>query len=106
MASDHQTTSSSRPECNSWKRKEPNAKKIIFLASCSLLLLPCSAADAQQHAKVHRIGYLVPSSRSALAARTDAFRQSLRELGYIEGKNILIEYRYADGKPDLLNQLA
>jgi ABC-type uncharacterized transport system substrate-binding protein len=53
-----------------------------------------------------RIGYLTGSSPSAMSARTDAFRQGLRELGYIEGKNIVIEWRYADEKLDRLPSLA
>jgi putative ABC transport system substrate-binding protein len=56
--------------------------------------------------KIPRIGYLVPASPSAIAARTEAFRQGLRELGYVEGKNIIIEYRYAEGKLDRLRELA
>ena len=61
----------------------------------------CGArAEAQQPTKVPRIGYLTAVSLSAFAARTEAFRQGLRELGYMEGKNILIEYRYAEGKSD------
>jgi putative ABC transport system substrate-binding protein len=63
-------------------------------------------AGAQQPKKVPRIGYLSGSSPSADAARADVFRQGLRELGYVEGKNILIEYRYAEGKLDRLFDLA
>ena len=81
-------------------------KKIIFLALCSLLLAPCSAADAQQPKKVPRIGYLTGPSLSANAERIEAFRQGLGELGYIEGKNINIEWRTAEGKPDRLSALA
>ncbi len=62
--------------------------------------------EAQQTEKVPRIGYLSAASRSALTARTEAFRQGLRELGYVEGKNIVIEYRYAEGKLDRLSELA
>ena len=56
--------------------------------------------------KVPRIGYLAAASLSAFATRTEAFRQGLRELGYVEGKNIIIEYRYAEGKLDRLPALA
>jgi putative ABC transport system substrate-binding protein len=52
------------------------------------------------------VGFLSVNSRAAMAARTDAFQQGLRELGYVEGKNIFIEYRYADAKPDRLTALA
>jgi len=58
-------------------------------------------AEAQQPTKVPRIGYLVAASLSATLARTEAFRQGLRELGYVEGKNIVIEWRTAEGKLDL-----
>jgi putative ABC transport system substrate-binding protein len=80
--------------------------KITLLALCSLLLAPCSSVDAQQPAKVPRIGYLTNTSLSGNAARTEAFRQGLRELGYVDGKNIVIEWRYLEGKPDRLLSLA
>jgi len=63
-------------------------------------------AEAQQAKKVSRIGYLIPNSPSTNPARTEAFRQGLRELGYVEGRNIVIEYRYAEGKLDRLPALA
>src|SRR5438034_5464330 len=64
-------------------------------------LTVCGArAEAQQPKKVPRIGYLDAVSLSASAGRIEAFRQGLRELGYIEGKNIVIEYRFAEGKLD------
>ncbi len=55
-------------------------------------------ADAQQSAKIPRIGYLTIASLSSNVARVEAFRQGLRELGYIEGKNIVIEWRSGEGK--------
>jgi putative tryptophan/tyrosine transport system substrate-binding protein len=64
------------------------------------------AAEAQQPTKNPRIGYLSGSSPSTSPARREAFRQGLRELGYVEGKNIVIEQRYADGKFDRLPALA
>src|ERR1044071_874874 len=63
-------------------------------------------APAQQQAKIPRIGYLSPSSPSTNTARLEAFRQGLRELGYVEGRNILIDYRYAEDKLDRLQPLA
>src|SRR5262249_36989079 len=64
------------------------------------LLAFAGTAEAQQTKKTPRIGYLIGSSPSADAARYEAFRQSLRELGYVEGKNIVIEARNAEGKSD------
>src|SRR4030095_2389610 len=85
----------------------PMTKKIILLALCSLLLAPCSAAEAQQPTKIPRIGILAPgSSTFPTSAYYDSFRQGLRELGYIEGKNIFIEIRYAEGKQDQLSDFA
>ena len=63
-------------------------------------------AEAQQPAKITRIGYLDAVSLSVNAARVEAFRQSLRKLGYVEGENIFIEWRSADGKLDRLLALA
>jgi putative ABC transport system substrate-binding protein len=63
-------------------------------------------AEAQQAEKVPRIGYLSGSPPSSIAERIEAFRQGLRELGYMEGKNIVIEWRSAEGKRDRLPALA
>ena len=79
-------------------------KRIILLALCSILLAPCAAVDAQQLKKVPRIGYL--SLRSQIETRERAFQKGLRELGYVEGHNIQIDWRLADGKPDRLVGLA
>jgi len=62
-------------------------------------------AQTQQPAKIHRIGWLAAGSASGVAPLTDAFRQGLRQLGYVEGKNIVIEFRYAEGKFDRLADL-
>jgi len=71
-----------------------------------VLILGCvGMALAQQPPKVPGIGVLLAGSPSSMATRVDAFRQGLRELGYIEGKNIAIEYRYAEGKEDRLPAL-
>ena len=79
-------------------------KRRVFVFFC--LLLTVSVAQAQQTAKIHRIGFLVVPTRSFFSARMEAFRRGLRELGYVEGKNVIIEYRYAEGKLDLLPALA
>jgi putative ABC transport system substrate-binding protein len=71
-----------------------------------LLFALCLSVEAQQPAKVWRIGVLVSSSASLNASRDEALRQGLREIGYIEGKNIIMEFRYAEGKLDRLAELA
>ncbi len=76
----------------------------IFL--CALLSASISPAEAQQPTKVHRIGFLATVFPSTISSRVNAFRQGLRELGYAEGKNIFIEYRYAEEKLDRLPALA
>jgi putative ABC transport system substrate-binding protein len=63
-------------------------------------------AEAQQPARILRIGIVIGVSASVLSARVEAFRQRLRERGYVEGKNIVIEYRYAEGKFERLPDLA
>jgi putative tryptophan/tyrosine transport system substrate-binding protein len=75
-------------------------RKISILTRCAMLLALCLPAEAQQPGKVPRIGYLSGSSRSSMSPRTEAFRQGLRELGYIEGKNIVIEWRFAEENAD------
>src|SRR6266404_6188681 len=72
----------------------------------AVLLAVGVIADAQQPPKVPRIGFIVGTSPTANAARVEAFRQGLRELGYVEGKTIVIEWRYAEGKLDRLPALA
>ncbi len=72
----------------------------------TFFLTTASLAQAQQPKKVARIGYLAAPTRTGLAHNTDAFLQGLRELGYIEGKNIVIEYRWADGNFERLPELA
>src|SRR5262245_49425420 len=71
-----------------------------------MLLALTYPGETQQTTKVARIGYLYGASLSTDSARIPAFRQGLRELGYVEGKNIIIEYRYAEGKFDRLPALA
>jgi putative tryptophan/tyrosine transport system substrate-binding protein len=83
-----------------------NPAKFIGFALCSLLLALCSSAEAQQTAKVFRIGFLDNSSASGNTPLFEAFRQEMRKLGWIEGKNLTIEYRFAEGKFDRLPDLA
>ncbi len=63
-------------------------------------------AEAQQPTKIPRIGFLSATFPSTISVRTEAFRQGLREFGYVEGKNIIIEWRFAEGKADRLRELA
>ena len=73
-------------------------KTVIGFALTALLHALCLSVWAQQPTKIPRIGVLRASSPSA--NRAAAFQQGLRELGYVEGKNIVIEWRHAEGKPD------
>jgi putative ABC transport system substrate-binding protein len=83
-------------------RRIKNLKRMVLIA---FLLSFLPQANGQQPKKIPRIGFMVPSSATAYATRIEAFRRGLRDLGYIEGKNIAIEYRYADGKVDVRPQL-
>src|SRR5438132_6753149 len=81
-------------------------KTIIVIWLFALALAPFGLAEAQQPGKIPRIGYLSAPSRSAQSARHESFRQGLRELGYVEGKTIVIEWRFADGQLERLPDLA
>ena len=81
-------------------------QKIVFSLLATVFLATTPLAQAQQPTKIPRIGYLTAGFLSAISYRTEAFQQGLRELGYVEGKNIVIEYRSADGKFDRLPSLA
>jgi putative ABC transport system substrate-binding protein len=78
--------------------------KIITLMLSAMLLAPCASADAQQATKMAKIGFLTGGGHDS--ARNEAFRQGLRELGYVEGKNVVIEWRAAERKPGRLATLA
>ena len=79
---------------------------VVALILAAMLFALCSSAEAQQATKIQRIGYLSGSSPSTSANRREAFQQGLHELGYVEGKNIVIEWRWAHGKFDRLPALA
>jgi len=79
-------------------------KLIAALVVATAMLSAVALAEAQQTGKVPRIGLLISASPSIAAPRVAAFQQGLRELGYVEGKNIIIEYRYAEGRPETLPQ--
>src|SRR5215475_7722075 len=76
-----------------------------ILAAVVLLVLGLTA-DAQQPKKIARLGYLSARDSASESARSEAIRLALRELGYIEGQNLAIEYRHAEGKLDRLVELA
>ena len=80
-------------------------KKIFGLTLSTLLFALCGSVDAQQSGKIFRIGFLDDSTASNIAVRLDTFRQELSKLGWIEGKNIAIEYRFAEGKLERLPEL-
>jgi putative tryptophan/tyrosine transport system substrate-binding protein len=75
-------------------------------ALCALLFVLCGSVHAQQKDKVFRIGFLDPSNASGSAVVVDVFRQELRNLGWVEGKNISIEYRFAELKAERVAELA
>jgi ABC-type uncharacterized transport system substrate-binding protein len=81
-------------------------RKITVLTLCAMLFALCGSVNAQQAGKVFRIGYLDASTASGSAVLLDAFRQEMIKLGWIEGKNIAIEYRFAEQKPKRLPELA
>jgi putative ABC transport system substrate-binding protein len=82
------------------------SKAIAGLVAAAAVLYTIVLAEAQQAAKIPRIGYLSNSDPVTESARAEAVRLALRELGYVEGQNIATEYRYAEGKPDRYPELA
>jgi putative tryptophan/tyrosine transport system substrate-binding protein len=83
-----------------------NKWKLGSFALGVMLFALCQSAEAQQPGKIPRIGYLSITDAATESARAEGLRLALRELGYIEGQNIAIEYRYAEGKNDRLPELA
>jgi putative tryptophan/tyrosine transport system substrate-binding protein len=92
--------------CTELSRSIQNLKWARFFAIVVALTVCGARADAQQPGKIFRIGYLDPSTASGSAVLVDAFRQELTKLGWIEGKNIACEYRFAEQKPERLPELA
>jgi putative ABC transport system substrate-binding protein len=80
--------------------------KILVYALPALIVIAIHLAEAQQPKKVPRIGVLSAGSPSSATHQHAAFRQGLRDLGYIEGQNIIVEYRFAEGKIDRFPELA
>jgi putative tryptophan/tyrosine transport system substrate-binding protein len=81
-------------------------RQIIGLALSTLLSVLSFPVEAQPPKKVPRVGVLNSGSRSSDSINIDSFREGLRELGYAEGKNIALEYRYADGDLGRFSNLA
>jgi putative tryptophan/tyrosine transport system substrate-binding protein len=92
-----------REICNQWA---VISRSVFGFTLCALLVALSVFAEAQQPKKVPRIGYLAPGDAATDSARAEGIRLALRERGYIEGQNIAIEYRYAEGKPDRYPELA
>ena len=88
------------------KSKIENLKWLGLSVFAFILVLPGAVAEAQQPRKVPRIGYLAGSDAATDSVRSERIRKALRELGYIEGQNIAIEYRYAAGKLNQYSELA
>jgi putative tryptophan/tyrosine transport system substrate-binding protein len=82
------------------------SKKILVSLLVTVFLATISRSDGQSAGKMHRIGVLAANSAANFSTNSEALRQGLRDLGYIEGQNLGIEYRFADGKIDRLPQLA
>ena len=80
------------------------SETLFCIAFCAVLLALCTSAEAQESKKIPRVGILFIGGRDQ--PHLEAFKQRLREHGYIEGKNIVLEYRYAEGKVDRLRSLA
>jgi putative ABC transport system substrate-binding protein len=79
---------------------------VVSMTLCAMLFARCVSAEAQQPKKVPKIGVLDSNSASVSENRIKAFQQGLRELGYVEGGNITVEYRYANGKLEAVFELA
>jgi ABC-type uncharacterized transport system substrate-binding protein len=91
--------------CTELSRSIQNRKWVEIFAIVVAFTMCGARAEAQQTGKVLRIGFLDNSSAAGMAVLSEAFRQELSKLGWIEGKNIAIEYRFAEGKNDRLPQL-
>jgi putative tryptophan/tyrosine transport system substrate-binding protein len=77
---------------------------LLITFALGLLLAPLTS-QAQHTAQVPRLGLLMPGSASTSASRLEAFRHGLRDLGYVEGRTITLEYRFAEGQADRLSAL-
>ena len=78
--------------------------QIFGCALCTLLFALCVSTEAQQPVKVYRVGYISP--RNQIGRNEEAFRKRMHELGYVEGKHFIVEWRFASGKTALFPDLA
>jgi len=88
-----------------WSRTKAMRRTIIFLVLANVLLGSVRLAEAQQPKKVPRIGFISPSSSSTAGPNLEAFRHGLRDLGFLEGENVAIEVRWAEGSAERLPHL-
>jgi putative ABC transport system substrate-binding protein len=104
---DKKSSNRLRASCSDNPKSKIKNLKWLGLVALAVAFALCGAVvEAQQPTKVPRIGYLTINSASTQSARIEAFRQSLRELGYIEGKNIVVEWRFGEGKSERVPALA
>jgi putative tryptophan/tyrosine transport system substrate-binding protein len=80
--------------------------RIFCVALCAMLFAPCFPAESQQPKKIARIGYVFGSTPAATAQNVEAFRQGLRDLGYVEGKTFVLEIRYGEGRAERIPEIA
>jgi putative ABC transport system substrate-binding protein len=92
--------------CPELSRRIQNQKWAGVFAIVAALTACAARTDAQQTGKIFRIGFLDPSTASGMAVLVDTFRQELDKLGWIEGKNIIIEYRFGEQQPERAPELA
>ena len=86
--------------------REKHEEKLTVFTLCAMLFALCGSVNAQQTGKIPRIGFLDNSTASGIAVLLEAFRQELSKLGWIEGKNIAIEYRFSELKAERLPEQA
>ena len=79
---------------------------VVSVVLCAMLFALCSQAEAQQQEKIPRVAFLGTASASVVGDRVNALRRGLRELGYVDGQNVLVEYRFGEGKSDEVSSLA
>jgi putative ABC transport system substrate-binding protein len=96
----------SRPPEGEEENEKLMRKKLAVFALSAMLFVLCDSVGAQQRGKIARIGYLEPGTASGNTALLEGFRQELSKLGWIEGKNITVEYRFAEQKMERLPELA